>query len=225
MVALLGALFDEVAILDQFTDDGIDLAQGERWLAFQPPAHEAIGVTGDADLQRSSATVVGERRSVPLAAAVLVLAFVLLWRADNAAGPLFGHAHRTELWIVAGTRTRGAQPLLARHRYTGNIRELQNIIERAAVLTPDQIIHLENLPVVFAELTFEMSAAAEDGGEPDFRRQREKHLGQVEKNLLKRYLKEAGGNVSEAARQARIPRRTFYRLLARHGLRGADYQS
>ena len=35
-----------------------------------------------------------------LSAAFFVLVFVLLWRDDNAAGPLLGAAHRTELWIV-----------------------------------------------------------------------------------------------------------------------------
>jgi amino acid transporter len=43
-----------------------------------------------------------------LAAAFFLLALVLLWRDDNAAGPLFGSAHRTELWIVVGTLAAGA---------------------------------------------------------------------------------------------------------------------
>ena len=42
-----------------------------------------------------------------LSVAFFALAFVLLWRDDNAAGPLLGHAHRTELWIVAGTLVAG----------------------------------------------------------------------------------------------------------------------
>jgi len=42
-----------------------------------------------------------------LSTAFFVLAFVLLWRDDNAAGPLLGHAHRTELWIVGGTLVAG----------------------------------------------------------------------------------------------------------------------
>jgi hypothetical protein len=43
-----------------------------------------------------------------LSTAFFVLAFVLLWRDDNAAGPLLGHAHRTELWIVVGTLVAGS---------------------------------------------------------------------------------------------------------------------
>jgi transcriptional regulator of acetoin/glycerol metabolism len=61
--------------------------------------------------------------------------------------------------------------------------------------------------------------------EPTFRLQREKQVTQVEKNLIHRYLQEADGNVSAAARRAGIPRRTFYRLLTRYGIRGSDFHA
>jgi len=106
--------------------------------------------------------------------------------------------------------------------WPGNIRELQNVIERAAVLTRDSVIRLENLPVVFAELAARQ--APEQPGS-DFRNQREQQLDQIEVSLIKRYLYECNGNVSAAARKARIPRRTFYRLLTRHNLKGGDFRS
>jgi amino acid transporter len=43
-----------------------------------------------------------------LSTAFFLLAFVLLWRDDNAAGPLLGSGHRTELWIVVGALVVGA---------------------------------------------------------------------------------------------------------------------
>lgn len=115
--------------------------------------------------------------------------------------------------------------LAAMHQYhwPGNIRELQNVLERSAVLSQDSVIRLENLPVIFAELA--LGEGAEPSAETTFRSQREKHVGQVEKGLLKRYLQESGGNVSAAARKANIPRRTFYRLLERNNLKGPDFQS
>ena len=114
--------------------------------------------------------------------------------------------------------------LQALHRYNwpGNIRELQNIIERAAVLTHDEIIHLGNLPVVFSELLSEKSA---DNLASGFHGVRQKHLGQFEKKLITEYLLENRGNVTAAARQAGIPRRTFYRLLNRYNLRGTDFKA
>ena len=113
--------------------------------------------------------------------------------------------------------------LAAMHQYhwPGNIRELQNVLERSAVLSQDSVIRLENLPVIFAELA--LGERGEPSAEITFRSQREKHVGQVEKGLLKRYLQETGGNVSAAARKANIPRRTFYRLLERNNLKGPDF--
>ena len=114
---------------------------------------------------------------------------------------------------------------MQQYQWPGNIRELQNIIERAAVLTQDRIIRLENLPVIFAELALQESAGTAGASGNDFQSQRDKHLSQVEKSLLKRFLRESGGNVSEAARQAKVPRRTFYRLLTRYGIKGGDFQN
>ncbi len=108
--------------------------------------------------------------------------------------------------------------------WPGNIREMQNVLERAAVLAQDDIIRLENLPVVFGELALRGSRGEASSAQPTFRNQREKHLSQVEKGLVKHYLQEAGGNVSLAARKAQIPRRTFYRLLSRYGLSGEEFR-
>ncbi len=111
---------------------------------------------------------------------------------------------------------------MRQYHWPGNIRELQNIIERAAVLTHDDIIRLENLPVIFAEMSLQSS---DEASAASLRSQRQKHVNQVEKNLLTRYLRDANGNVSAAAREAGIPRRTFYRMLNRNGLNGAEFKS
>jgi transcriptional regulator with GAF, ATPase, and Fis domain len=107
------------------------------------------------------------------------------------------------------------------YHWPGNIRELQNIIERAAVLTHDEIIRLENLPVIFSELATEKTEA---GSRDGFHSTRQKHLGKLEKKLISDYLLENQGNVTAAARQAGIPRRTFYRLLGRYNLRGSNFK-
>ncbi len=124
---------------------------------------------------------------------------------------------------IVGIEDRAIQAML-QYQWPGNIRELQNIIERAAVLTQDNIIRLENLPVIFAELALQGDTQGPQAGEPTFRSQREKHLGQVEKSLIKKYLQETDGNVSAAARKANIPRRTFYRLLNRYGIKGGEFK-
>jgi transcriptional regulator with PAS, ATPase and Fis domain len=110
---------------------------------------------------------------------------------------------------------------MRQYHWPGNVRELQNIIERAAVLTHDQIVRLENLPVIFAELVLQ---APDETSHDSLRSQRQQHVNQVEKNLITRYLREAEGNVSAAARLAGIPRRTFYRMLSRSNLNSASFK-
>ena len=124
---------------------------------------------------------------------------------------------------IIGIETRAIQAM-CRYHWPGNIRELQNIIERAAVLTTDDVIHLENLPVVFAELALDEEPVQGNGATATFIHQRQKHLGHIEKGLIKRYLQECRGNVTAAARKAQVPRRTFYRLLNRYGLKGSDFK-
>ncbi len=133
-----------------------------------------------------------------------------------------GRASKRLNKTLSGIEDRAIQAM-QQYPWPGNIRELQNVIERAAVLTQDSIIRLENLPVVFGELYLRGGGPRDAANETNFRGQRENHLSQVEKALLKRYLQEADGNVSAAARRAGIPRRTFYRFLSRYELRGKDF--
>ena len=107
---------------------------------------------------------------------------------------------------------------MVNYPWPGNLREMQNVIERAAVLTHDDIIKLGNLPLAFAESYVEESQDVIDLH--SFKMEREPHVLRVEKKLIQRYLADAGGNVSKAAQLANIPRRTFYRLLDKHGLKG-----
>ena len=62
----LDSLLDQVAILGQFADEGIDLAQPQRGLraALQIAAHEAV--LGHAQLQRRGAGLVAGRAAVLL---------------------------------------------------------------------------------------------------------------------------------------------------------------
>lgn len=103
--------------------------------------------------------------------------------------------------------------------WPGNIREMQNIIERSAVLAQDGVIRLENLPTIFTDTYEQCSDDKVSRRQASFRAERELQVGRTEKNLIQRYLEETGGNVAKAARHAGIPRRTFYRLLEKHNLK------
>jgi transcriptional regulator with PAS, ATPase and Fis domain/iron only hydrogenase large subunit-like protein len=118
---------------------------------------------------------------------------------------------------LAGIEERAVKAM-QHYPWPGNIREMQNIIERSSVLAQDGVIRLENLPTVFAD-TYECCTDEEvNRRRASFKAEREVQVGRTEKNLIRRYLEETGGNVAKAARQANIPRRTFYRLLEKHGI-------
>jgi DNA-binding NtrC family response regulator len=51
-----------------------------------------------------------------------------------------------------------------------------------------------------------------------FRLARERLLGRFERRFLQQLVTQAGGNVSRAARIARLNRTTLYRLMERYGL-------
>lgn len=50
-------------------------------------------------------------------------------------------------------------------------------------------------------------------------------MAQVERSLLIEALRKAGGTATEAAQALKLPRKTFYDKLARHGIRPEDYRA
>ncbi len=118
---------------------------------------------------------------------------------------------------IAGIEDRAVKAM-QHYPWPGNIREMQNVIERSAVLAKDGIIRLENLPTIFTD-TYETCPDIDvSRRRVSYKAERELQVGRTEKNIIARYLEETGGNVAKAARLANIPRRTMYRLLEKHGI-------
>jgi len=96
------------------------------------------------------------------------------------------------------------------HPWPGNIRELEHAIERGLLLAQGAAITLADLP---PELTpAPVAEGEEDGGR--YRRARDAW----ERRWFEDLLREAGGNVTEAAKAAGLHRSTLYEKLARYGL-------
>jgi transcriptional regulator with PAS, ATPase and Fis domain len=105
--------------------------------------------------------------------------------------------------------TQEAIVLLRNYSWPGNLRELENIIERAVVLTSSHVIEAEHLPLHVQDV---VSGQVKRG----FMSAKAQAVEQFERQALSRYLAQAEGNISRAAELAEIPRRTFHRLLAKH---------
>jgi len=107
-----------------------------------------------------------------------------------------------------------ARAALLAHAYPGNVRELENLVERAAILAGDDPIDRVHFP----------SLAAAGGGRPAAGfavpeiPDEGLSLADLEKELILRALEKAGGNKTQAARLLGLSRRTLYSRLERHGL-------
>jgi DNA-binding NtrC family response regulator len=97
---------------------------------------------------------------------------------------------------------------LRRHHFPGNVRELRNLVEAALVLGRIDIEGAAITPL-----------PAADPALPTYRDARAAALAAFEIDYLRRLLDQAGGNVSEAARRARMDRPYLSMLLKKHGLR------
>jgi two-component system, NtrC family, response regulator PilR len=130
--------------------------------------------------------------------------------------PLLAHALVQKHSALAGKQlelTPEVLRWLARQPYPGNVRELENIIERAVTLALGEQITLADLPdgsTGFAPLGAEVLIG--EGFDLDA------HLGEIERGLILRALEEAGGVRTEAARLLGMTFRSFRYRLAKYGL-------
>jgi DNA-binding NtrC family response regulator len=103
------------------------------------------------------------------------------------------------------------ETLAAMHGYDwpGNIRELQNAIERAFALSSSPVIEVEDLPPAITGRS-RLPHPAEVAWPMPF--------DEAERNNIAAALRLAGGNKNEAARLLGIDRQRLYRKITRYGL-------
>jgi DNA-binding NtrC family response regulator len=97
-----------------------------------------------------------------------------------------------------------ARGCLLQHRFPGNVRELDHIVERAVLMTQDQQICAGDLGLT------------NGGGES--RDLEEMSLEEVEAFLIKKALARNDGNARKAAEALGLSRSAFYRRLQQYGL-------
>ena len=101
---------------------------------------------------------------------------------------------------------------LKRYSFPGNVRELENTLERALILAGGDLIGPEHLSFTRPEMTSNESWVPRIPPEG-------LSLDVLERELILQALELAGGNKSQAARLIGLTRRTLYSRMEKHGLR------
>jgi DNA-binding NtrC family response regulator len=109
---------------------------------------------------------------------------------------------------------RAARQRLVTHDWPGNVRELRNVLERASYMDLEQALD-QSSPARVAEPA---AATLSADYRLPFKEAKERLLETFEREYLRALLERAGGNVSQAARDADIDRKHLYSLLKKHGL-------
>lgn len=107
------------------------------------------------------------------------------------------------------------EALLLAYHFPGNVRELENIIQRAAVLAESETIEVSHLPVR-VHTTGEIKA--ERGKPLGFKLSKQRAVDDFERQYLTDCLQASGGNISRAAAIAEIDFKNFYAKMRRLGI-------
>ena len=112
--------------------------------------------------------------------------------------------------VIKGFTPR-AVDLLMRYDWSGNVRELENVVERAVIMARGEMITPMEFPENLKELDVELK-------EPSLNLSAGRSLKEVEKEMILRTLAETGGNRTHAADILGISRRTLQLKLKEYGV-------
>lgn len=91
-----------------------------------------------------------------------------------------------------------AQYMLRNHSWSGNVRELENCMERAVLLTQSSVVEVHALPPIIAQKKWRIQG--QEGG-------LKSRLAHVEAQMIREALHESEGNMAKAARRLELTER------------------
>jgi len=102
--------------------------------------------------------------------------------------------------------TAGGLKKLNQYHWPGNVREFQHAIERAIIMSDNQMLTPDD---------FLLSSTAKRSEELELETY---NLDEVEKSIISKVLKQAQGNITQAASELGLTRTSLYRRMEKHGL-------
>jgi len=114
---------------------------------------------------------------------------------------------------IVGVRNDALKYLL-NYNWPGNIRELQNVLERAIALASTKYVTREDLPEEIIKRQEKMPYPMDI----------HHSFEEVKKEYFYRLLTETRGNVTQSAQRAQLDRSTFQRFLKKYHLKASDFK-
>jgi DNA-binding NtrC family response regulator len=122
------------------------------------------------------------------------------------------------------TFSQAALEALLIYSWPGNVRQLENICERAAIFSKGNLINLEDLPAEIKSLKFAASHLDSQTIIPKTKSELKAEKTKMERMFLANLLGSTGGNVMEASRISGMDRSQIHHLMSRFGINSSDYK-
>ncbi|MDZ7361777.1 MAG: sigma 54-interacting transcriptional regulator [candidate division KSB1 bacterium] len=118
--------------------------------------------------------------------------------------------------------SKAAEQTLLDYDYPGNVRQLENIIQRAVILCKGEMIEAHHLPedLQAAGIYHEANPQAP----ATFQERKQRVIEKFERDELSRILTQTGGKVRESARIAGMDVKNFSEKLQRYGMKAEEYK-
>ncbi|MBI4595164.1 MAG: sigma-54-dependent Fis family transcriptional regulator [Candidatus Tectomicrobia bacterium] len=109
------------------------------------------------------------------------------------------------------------------YSWPGNVRQLENSIERLVTLTQHEILGIEDIPSSMLDKTSQ-SGYEDDLFQMPYKSAKRMALSEFNRRYVQQALIRCDGNVSKAARLCQIERQYFQQLMKKTALRSEDYR-
>ena len=113
---------------------------------------------------------------------------------------------------------------LEKYSWPGNIRELENLLERAYILETSEVLTPESFPVELFEHE-SSSPALPLGPDGSLAETRRKAIESFEKKYLKELISRNGGKINQSAQEAGVSTRQLHKLMLKYGIRKEDFKN
>jgi DNA-binding NtrC family response regulator len=113
-------------------------------------------------------------------------------------------------------------PQLMAHEWKGNVRELENVVKRAVVMSTGAAITMNDLG--WKEGTCVAGLETDDLTSIPYRDAKASVLTQFNTRYLEKALEKSGGNVTQAARASGLERQSFQQIMRKYGLRSDTFR-